>query len=63
MWNNTDTPLAYFISFRIYGAWLHGDNRGSIDRFHNKYGDPYLPQREAWERYNRKQRKADPFIL
>jgi len=63
MWNNTDTPLAYLISFRSYGTWLHGDNRGSIDRFHNRYGDPYLPQSETWERHNRKQRKADPFIL
>ncbi len=63
MWNDTDSPLAYFISFRSYGTWLHGDNRGSIDRFHNRYGDPYLPQSEAWERHNRKQRKAEPFIL
>jgi len=63
MWNDTDTPLAYFISFRSYGTWLHGDDRGSIDRFHNRYGDPYLPESDAWERHNRKQRKADPFIL
>src|ERR1043166_3903267 len=63
MWNDTDTPLAYFISFRSYGTWLHGDDRGSIDRFHNRYGAPYLPQSDAWERHNRKQRKGDPFIL
>src|SRR6266566_1829504 len=25
MWNDTDTPLACFISFRTYGTWLHGD--------------------------------------
>jgi len=42
MWNNTDTPLAYFISFRSYGTWLHGDERGSIDRFNNCYGEPAL---------------------
>jgi len=63
MLNDTDTPLAYLISFRSYGTWLHGDNRGSIDRFHNRYGDPYLPQSEMWERHNRKQRKRAPFIL
>jgi REP element-mobilizing transposase RayT len=63
MWNDIDTPLAYLISFRSYGTWLHGDNRGSIDRFHNRYGDPYLPQSEAWERHNRKQRKGATFIL
>ena len=36
MWNDTDTPLAYFISFRIYGTWLRGDKRGSVDRFQNR---------------------------
>ena len=63
MWNDTDTPLAYFISFRSYGTWLHGDKRGSIDRFHNRYSDPYLPQNETWQGHNRKQLKTDPFIL
>ena len=63
MWNDTNTPLAYFISFRSYGTWLHGDDRGSTDRFHNRYREPYLPQSDTWVRYNRNQRKADPFIL
>ena len=43
MWNDTDTPLAYLITFRSYGTWLHGDKRGSVDRFHNQYGESYLP--------------------
>ena len=41
MWNDT---LAYLITFRSYGTWLHGDKRGSIDRFHNRYRSPYLPR-------------------
>ena len=46
MWNDTEVPLAYFISFRTASTWLHGDKRGSIDRFHNRYGSPiYLPMR------------------
>jgi hypothetical protein len=36
---------AYLITFRGRGTWLHGDNRGSIDRLHNRYGSPVLPQR------------------
>jgi hypothetical protein len=32
MWNDTDLPLGYLITFRCYGTWLHGDDRGSIDR-------------------------------
>ena len=63
MWNDTDTPLAYFISFRTYGAWLHGDTRGSIDRFYNQFGDPYLPPNEPWQRHNRKLLKKAPLIL
>jgi REP element-mobilizing transposase RayT len=63
MWNNSDTPLAYFISFRSYGTWLHGDKRGSIDRFHNQYGSPYIPPNERWHRYNKQRLKAKPLIL
>src|SRR5438552_6989365 len=44
MWNDTDIPLAYLITFRCYDTWLHGDERGSIDRFHNRYKSPYLPR-------------------
>lgn len=63
MWNDTDTPLAYFISFRPYGTWLHGDRRGSIDRFHNAYRSPYLPPNPNWHHYNEQQLKAEPLIL
>ena len=63
MWNDTDTPLAYFISFRAYGTWLHGDARGSIDRFHNRYRSAYLPINKTWHAYNRQQLKAAPLRL
>ena len=51
MWNDTDIPLAYLISFRCYGTWLHGDKRGSIDRFHNRYKSPYIPPNEPWQKH------------
>jgi REP element-mobilizing transposase RayT len=63
MWNGTDTPLAYFISFRSYATWLHGDERGSIDRRHNRYGAPYIPSNDKWRRYNEQQLKTRPLIL
>jgi REP element-mobilizing transposase RayT len=51
MWNDTDIPLAYLITFRSYGTWLHGDERGSIDRYHNQYRSPYLaPDKKRLER-------------
>ena len=63
MWNDTETPLAYLITFRTYGTWLHGDARGSIDRVHNRYRDPYLPPSERWQYHNLKQLKTEPFVL
>ena len=44
--------LAYFVTFRCYGTWLHGDERGSVDRAHNVPGEPLLEpdaRREARE--------------
>lgn len=63
MWNDTDTPLAYFISFRSYGTWLNGDKRGSIDHFSNQYGTPYLAPNETWQRHEKERLKAAPLIL
>jgi REP element-mobilizing transposase RayT len=34
--------LAYFISFRCYGTWLHGDPRGPVDRTHQVYNSPLV---------------------
>ncbi len=36
------TPLAYFITFRTYGTWLHGDSRGSVDGIKNLYGSEFV---------------------
>lgn len=36
-------PLAYFITFTTYGTWLHGNEKGSVDRQHNEPGTPFLP--------------------
>jgi REP element-mobilizing transposase RayT len=63
MWNDTDIPLAYLITFRCYGTWLHGDMRGSIDRFHNKYESPYIKSNENWHQYNEKQLKSEAVSL
>jgi REP element-mobilizing transposase RayT len=62
-WNDTDTPLAYLITVRTYGTWLHGDERGSVDRFMNKYGSPKIPHRDARHAYNASIMKGDPVLL
>ena len=47
----TGEPLAYLITFHTCGTWLHGDERGSVDRNHNRYATPQLiantPRRRA----------------
>jgi REP element-mobilizing transposase RayT len=55
--------LAYFITFRTYGTWLHGDARGSVDRFHNRYGTPYLAPNRLREEYMRSRLKRPPVRL
>jgi len=32
--DDNEFPLAYLITFRCYGTWLHGDERGSYRRSH-----------------------------
>jgi hypothetical protein len=61
--NEDHPPLAYFITFRTYGTWLHGDKRGSIDRFHNRYGSPPLLPNNQREQYARTLLKQAPVRL
>ena len=36
--------LRFLITFRTYGTWLHGEDRGSVDRRnYNRYGTPGMP--------------------
>ena len=63
MWNDTDIPLAYFISFRCYGTWLHGDERGSIDRHNNTYGAPKIPPNDHWQSISATRLRHQPVAL
>ena len=56
-------PLAYLITFRTYGTWLHGDDRGSVDREHNAFGTPLLPPNQPRERAARERCKQTPLVL
>lgn len=63
MWNDTDTPRGYLITFRCFGTWIHGDERGSIDRHNNFYGSPKYPKIEHWENISAKRMKRKPVLL
>jgi REP element-mobilizing transposase RayT len=59
-----DYPLAYLISFRTYGTWLHGDERSSVERHgYNIYGTPLLPPNPRWEAAERERLKHPPFEM
>ena len=61
--NDDHTPLGYLITFRTYGTWLHGDERGSVDRFHRTYGTPMLAASLQRANYERRLRKQYPVHL
>src|SRR5437660_843950 len=63
MWNDTDIPLAFLITFRSYGTWLHGDERGSVNRFRNQYKSPRLPPEKRWLETNAQRLKRPIVIL
>ena len=61
--DDNEFPLGYLITFRCYGTWLHGDQRGSMDRRHNVYGTPRLAASPSLEWSDSSQRKHLPIIL
>ena len=63
LWNDSEIPIAYLITFRTYGTWLPGDERGSIDRYHNIYRGPRAPPNPIMEQQARAKLKSDPLIL
>ena len=57
-------PLAYLITFRCFGTWLHGDPRGSIDRRkYNRYGTPDMPANQKILADEEAELKTPPVFL
>ncbi len=63
-WDDNVGPLAYLITFRTFGTWLHGDDRLSMDRHgKNIYGTPkVLPSRNL-NSMMRENRTSTDFLL
>jgi len=57
------SPVGYLITFRCYGTWLHGDERGSVDRLHRGYGTPALPASAVRRQRDRGLLKQQPVRL
>ncbi len=64
-WDDNDRPLAYLITFRTYGTWLHGDDRMSVDRHSgkNRYGAPKIEPNQKLVTIMSEQRTSDSFLL
>jgi REP element-mobilizing transposase RayT len=62
-WNETDEPIAYLITFRTYGTWLAGDERGSIDKYHNIFGGPRAVVSIERQAIHSERLKSPPFLL
>jgi REP element-mobilizing transposase RayT len=58
-----NTAVGYLITFRCYGTWLHGDERGSVDRHHRRYGTPALPPSALRQKHDRDLLKQPPVKL
>lgn len=56
--------MAYLITFRCYGTWLHGDERGSVNRkFNNIYGSSKRPKNLRLDSMEFLILKNKPFVL
>ena len=61
--DDNEFPFAYLISFRCYGTWLHGDQRGSMNRKQNTYGSARLAPNPRLEKAEIKRFKHPPITL
>ncbi|MCC6327222.1 MAG: transposase [Acidobacteria bacterium] len=54
----------FLITFRCYGTWLHGDQRGSVDRrYYNRYGTQKIAPNTEKEQRRKTLLKHEMFLL
>jgi REP element-mobilizing transposase RayT len=64
IWDDNEFPLAYPITFRTYGTWLHGDERRSVDlRGQNAFSSPYVEPNGRLVELMRVNMAEKPFLL
>ncbi|MGO9970548.1 MAG: hypothetical protein ACLPY2_25075, partial [Bryobacteraceae bacterium] len=55
--------MRYFITFACYGARLHGDESGSVDRRHNLVGGRRLEPDSQRVMAERREMLQQPYVL
>ena len=62
--DDNDAPMAYLITIRTYGTWLHGDERSSVDlRGQNIYDTPRVKPVKKLNRLMERNLAEKPFLL
>ncbi|MFI4917104.1 MAG: transposase [Phycisphaerales bacterium JB060] len=56
-------PLAYFLTWTTRGTWVHGDERGSVDRSRNQVGHPIEDPHAFRQRLRERSMSDKPFVL
>jgi len=64
-WDDAEFPLAYLITIRTFGTWLHGDERYSVDIHgdYNVFGAPRRTKNPNLQQLMAENMKAPAFIL
>lgn len=56
-------PIAYLITFTTYGTWLHGDERGSVNKEHNQYGCAFVSPNPSLQMKEQTALRNPPVVL
>ena len=63
-WDDNEFPLAYLITIRTHGTWLHGDVRGSVERHgRNLYGADRIPLDPVFSVKMERNMESEKFLL
>lgn len=64
VYENAEFPLAYLITIRTFGTWLHGDERNSVDRHgKNIFGTSYIQPDKKLVEIMKNETKQPPTIF
>ncbi|MBK8206456.1 MAG: hypothetical protein IPK87_06605 [Planctomycetes bacterium] len=58
-----NAPKAFLFTFTPYGTQLHGDDRGSVDRFHNRFGHEFVPPSLEFQTMRRADLAEEPLLI
>lgn len=63
-WDDNEFPIAYLITIRTFGTWLHGDERGSVDTHgKNISGVPKIAHNENLQNRMKENLKDEIFLF